>query len=306
VEARVVDLAGITEAALDAVRLAAEAKSIDLVARLLPVPRITGDPTRLQQVVWNLLSNAIKFTPRGGRVEVRLGTFDSHVQIEVADTGEGIRSDFLPYVFDRFRQADGTTTRAHSGLGLGLAIVRHLVELHGGQVRAHSDGEGRGALFTVRLPVAAVRRDLAGDDAPSLRVRGAEGGLLLSGVDVLVVDDETDARELVAAVLSESGARVVTVGSVLEAIRAVEHHRPHVVVSDIGMPSEDGYTLMTRLRDLEPRLGHIPAAALTAYATVQDRTRALFAGYASHLPKPVDPAELTAVVANLAGRSSRA
>jgi PAS domain S-box-containing protein len=311
VEARPVDLPSITEAALDAVRLAAEAKTIDLVARLDAVPQITGDPTRLQQVVWNLLSNAIKFTPKGGWVQVRLAAIDSHVEIEVADNGEGIRPDFLPYVFDRFRQADGTTTRQHSGLGLGLAIVRHLVELHGGSVRARSEGEGRGAVFSVRLPVAAVRPKAAGqggdgdDPAHARRALAGESMLPLSGLHVLVVDDETDARELVAAVLTESGARVVAVGSVAEALRAVERQRPDVLVSDIGMPSEDGYCLMRQLRAMEKTVGRIPAAALTAYATVQDRTRALFAGYSSHLPKPIDPAELTAVVANLAGRPAR-
>ena len=309
VEASPVDLPSITEAALDAVRLAAEAKSIDLVARLDPVPQITGDPTRLQQVVWNLLSNAIKFTPKGGWVRVSLATVDSYVEIEVADNGEGIRADFLPYVFDRFRQADGTTTRQHSGLGLGLAIVRHLVELHGGSVRAESEGEGRGALFSVRLPVAAVRPKLSGahggdpDETSHIRRSFASDGILpLAGLHVLVVDDETDARELVAAVLTESGAHVIAVASVAEALRSVQRHRPDVLVSDIGMPCEDGYSLMRKLRAMEKTVGRIPAAALTAYATVQDRTRALFAGYSSHLPKPIDPAELTAVVANLAGR----
>ena len=307
VEVLLVDLPSVTEAALDAVRLAAEAKSISLVATLEPVPQLAGDPTRLQQVVWNLLSNAIKFTPKGGRVEVRLTTVASHVEVVVVDNGEGIRPDFLPYVFDRFRQADGTTTRAHSGLGLGLAIVRHLVELHGGSVRAHSDGEGMGAVFTVRLPVAAVRPKPYDDPKPDSTRRDSqlESALPLSGLRVVVVDDEMDARELVAAVLTESGARVVAVSSVSEAIQAVERHRPDVLVSDIGMPSEDGYSLMRRLRAMEKTVGRIPAAALTAYATVQDRTRALLAGYSSHLPKPIEPAELTQVVATLAGRPGR-
>jgi signal transduction histidine kinase len=305
VEARVVDVPMVTEAALDAVRLAAEAKGIDLTAIIDPVPQVSGDPTRLQQVVWNLLSNAIKFTAKGGRVEVKVATVDSHVEIAVCDDGEGIRADFLPYVFDRFRQADGTTTRAHAGLGLGLAIVRHLVELHGGSVRAHSDGVGKGALFSVRLPVAAVRSK--GDDAvpTSMRHGGADAVLPLAGLRVVVVDDEVDARDLVATVLSEGGANVIAVGSVAEAIQAVERHRPDVLVSDIGMPCEDGYSLIRRIRAMEKTVGRIPAAALTAYATVQDRTRALFAGYTSHLPKPIDPAELTAVVANLAGRPVR-
>jgi PAS domain S-box-containing protein len=306
VEVRTVDVPAVTEAALDAVRLAAEAKSIELVARIEIVPQLAGDPTRLQQVVWNLLSNAIKFTPKGGRVEVRVSTVESHVEIVVGDNGEGIRADFLPYVFDRFRQADGTTTRAHSGLGLGLAIVRHLVELHGGSVRAHSEGVGKGAVFSVRLPVPAVRpRPFEDSKQDSGRPGPGELTRPLAGLRVLVVDDETDARELVAAVLTESGARVVAVSSVSEAIQAVVRHPPDVLVSDIGMPSEDGYALMRRLRDMEKTVGRIPAAALTAYATVQDRTRALLAGYSSHLPKPIEPAELTAVVANLAGRPTR-
>jgi PAS domain S-box-containing protein len=306
VDVRPVDLPAVTEAALDAVRLAAEVKNIDLVARIERVPELAGDPTRLQQVVWNLLSNAIKFTQRGGRVEVRVGVADSHVEIVISDNGEGIRKDFLPYVFDRFRQADGTTTRAHSGLGLGLAIVRHLVELHGGSVRAESDGEGKGAVFSVWLPVAAVRPKPEVEPRPGAALPLiADHALPLAGLRVLVVDDEADARELVAAVLTESGARVVAVGSVPEAILAVERHRPDVLVSDIGMPTEDGYSLMRRLRAMEKTVGRIPAAALTAYATVQDRTRALLAGYSSHLPKPIEPAELTAVVANLAGRPAR-
>jgi PAS domain S-box-containing protein len=304
VDVRTVDMPSVTEAAIDAVRLAAEAKTIAIAAEIDEVPQLAGDPTRLQQVVWNLLSNAIKFTPKGGRVEVKLACVDSHVELSVADNGQGIRADFLPYVFDRFRQADGTTTRAHSGLGLGLAIVRHLVELHGGSVRAHSDGEGKGALFAVRLPVAAVRPKLM-DESRDADPRMGDGELPLGGLRVLVVDDEVDARELVAAVLTEGGARVTAVSSVNEAIEVIEQNRPDVLVSDIGMPSEDGYSLIRRLRAMEKQVGRIPAAALTAYASVQDRTRALLAGYSSHLPKPIEPAELTAVVANLAGRPAR-
>ncbi len=292
VEVRLVDVPTVTEAALDAVRLAAEAKSINLVARLDPVPQLAGDPTRLQQVVWNLLSNAIKFTPKGGRVEVRVTTVDSHVEIEVTDNGEGIRADFLPYVFDRFRQADGTTTRAHSGARPGpghrAPPGRAPRRLGAGAERR----EGRGAVFSVRLPVAAVRPKPLDDGSADLgrAQRGApgEGTLPLSGLRVVVVDDETDARELVAAVLTESGARVIAVGSVAEAILAIERHRPDVLVSDIGMPSEDGYSLMRKLKAMEKTVGRIPAAALTAYATVQDRTRALFAG-----TRPTSPSRST-------------
>ena len=306
VDVRTVDMPSVTEAAIDAVRLAAESKGIEIVPRIDAVPVLAGDPTRLQQVVWNLLSNAIKFTPKGGRVDVRLACVESHVELEIADNGLGISADFLPYVFDRFRQADGTTTRTHSGLGLGLAIVRHLVELHGGSVRALSDGEGRGAIFAVRLPIAAVRPrsqdDVAFDGAG---YRAPSGPRPLCGIPVLVVDDETAARERVAAVRADGGASVTAVGSAREAIAAIEIARPDVLVSDIGMPSEDGYTLIRRIRAMEKTVGRIPAAALTAYASVQDRTRALLAGYSSHLPKPVEPAELTAVVANLAGRPPR-
>jgi PAS domain S-box-containing protein len=308
VEVRPVHLPAVIEAAIDSVRLAADARGIELRTRIGKVAEITGDPTRLQQVIWNLLSNAIKFTPRGGHVDVVLCQVDSHIEVEVVDDGQGIPIEFLPFVFDRFRQADGTTTRAHNGLGLGLAIVRHLVEIHGGSVRAESGGVGNGATFNVKLPIAAVKFRAA-----SLDDDGGRGGRAASpaqppplhGVQVLVVDDETDARELVAMVLTEQGAGVTAVGSVPEALQAIERHKPDVLVSDIGMPSEDGYTLIRRVKAMEKKVGKIPAAALTAYAGVQDRTRALLAGYSSHLPKPIEPSELAAVVANLAGRTVR-
>ncbi len=307
VEIRAVALSEVIEAAIDSVRLAAEARGIDVRAYLASTPPISGDPTRLQQVVWNLLSNAIKFTSKGGHVVLALRQIESQIEIEVSDDGQGISADFLPYVFDRFRQADGTTTRAHNGLGLGLAIVRHLVELHGGSVRAESGGPGYGSSFVVRLPIAAVQprseppqaiedgvNDVVFDDLPPLH-----------GVTVLVVDDESDAREILTMVLTEQGARVVAVGSVAEALDAIALSKPDVLVSDIGMPREDGYTLIRLVKAMEKRIGKIPAAALTAYAGVQDRTRALLAGYSSHLPKPIEPAELVAVVANLAGRTAR-
>jgi PAS domain S-box-containing protein len=302
VEVLPVDLRSVTTAAIDAVRLAAESKGIQLVTRVEEVPQIAGDGTRLQQVVWNLLCNAIKFTQRGGRVALRLERVESHVEIEVADDGQGIRADFLPYVFERFRQADGTTTRSHGGLGLGLAIVRHLVELHGGSVRVQSEGSGRGAAFLVKLPIAPVR-PLPEGGADAARWNGS-GQRRLEGVRVLVVDDEADARDLVAAVLSEGGAAVVAVGSVPEAIEAAVRHVPDVLVSDIGMPIEDGYSLIRKIRAMGGPVARIPAAALTAYASVQDRTRALSAGYSSHLPKPIEPGELMTVVAGLAGRAA--
>jgi PAS domain S-box-containing protein len=308
VEVRHVNLPAVIEAAIDSVRLAADARGIELRTRIGKVAEITGDPTRLQQVIWNLLSNAIKFTPRGGHVDVALRQVESHVEVEVVDDGQGIPSDFLPFVFDRFRQADGTTTRAHNGLGLGLAIVRHLVEIHGGSVRAESGGVGSGATFNVKLPIAAVKLRTASLEDRSVKRRPEmddEEPPPLHGVEVLVVDDETDARELVAMVLIEQGAGVTAVGSVPEALQAIERHKPDVLVSDIGMPSEDGYTLIRRVKAMEKKVGKIPAAALTAYAGVQDRTRALLAGYSSHLPKPIEPAELAAVVASLAGRTVR-
>jgi signal transduction histidine kinase/ActR/RegA family two-component response regulator len=307
VEVHAVELPAVVEAAIDSVRLAAEARGIELSSILSPTPTISGDPTRLQQVVWNLLSNAIKFTSKGGHVALTLRQVESQIELEVVDDGQGIAADFLPYVFDRFRQADGTTTRAHNGLGLGLAIVRHLVELHGGSVRAESGGHGHGSSFLVRLPIAAVwsrpeaveppvstENEVVFDELPPLH-----------GVTVLVVDDESDAREILTMVLTEQGARVIAVGSVIEAIDAIERGKPDVLVSDIGMPREDGYTLIRLVKAMEKRIGKIPAAALTAYAGVQDRTRALLAGYSSHLPKPIEPAELAAVVANLAGRTTR-
>jgi PAS domain S-box-containing protein len=308
VDVRPVNLPAVIDAAIDSVRLAADARGIELRTSIDKVAEIMGDPTRLQQMVWNLLSNAIKFTPRGGHVDVMLRQVESHMEIEVSDDGQGIPVDFLPFVFDRFRQADGSTTRPHNGLGLGLNIVRHLSEIHGGSVRAKSGGVGHGASFTVKLPIAAVRlRALAaeGNDLKNGDPTGLEQPPPLHGVRVLVVDDESDARELVTMVLTEQGAGVIAVGSVPEALQAIELHKPDVLVSDIGMPCEDGYTLIRRVKAMEKRVGRIPAAALTAYAGVQDRTRALLAGYSSHLPKPIEPAELAAVVANLAGRTAR-
>ncbi len=314
VEVRPVDLRAVIEAAVEAVRLAADARGIALRPNLgADLPILAGDPTRLQQVVWNLLSNAIKFTPRGGHVDVRVHRAGGHVDIEVADDGPGIRRDFLPFVFDRFRQADGTTTRSHGGLGLGLAIVRHLVELHGGTASVESEGLGKGATFTVRLPLLDAR-SLTAVEPPSYPISRPAAGPVsrpsetpsprpLEGLSVLVVDDDLDARELVSTMLCEAGAEVVTAGSADEAMAAIHARRPDVLLSDIGMPGEDGYSLLRRVRALEPTLGLIPAAALTAYASPADRSRALSAGYASHVPKPFDPQELASVVAGLAGRA---
>jgi CheY-like chemotaxis protein/anti-sigma regulatory factor (Ser/Thr protein kinase) len=261
----------------------------------------------LQQVVWNLLSNAIKFTPRGGRVQVRLERVNSHVEITVADTGRGIAPEFLPHVFDRFRQADQTTTRTHGGLGLGLAIVRQLVELHGGSVRVESEGEGRGTSFSVSLPLLPLRQEAASDAPRAHPSARSEAEFAcppeLDGLRVLVVDDEPDTRELLAAVLTSCGAQVIQAATAAEAFEHVERTRPDVLITDIGMPEEDGYSLLARIRSLPPeRGGGMPAAALTAYARAEDRARALRSGFQMHVPKPVEPAELITIVANLAGR----
>jgi PAS domain S-box-containing protein len=303
---RAVDLATVVTAAAETARPAAEAKDIRLETLYdAQAEPISGDPDRLQQVVWNLLSNAIKFTPRGGRVQVRLKRAESHMEIAVEDTGVGIKPEFLPHVFDRFRQADQTTTRTHGGLGLGLAIVRQLVELHGGAVRVESEGEERGTSFTVSLPLTPPRREPASDIGRSHPVIRDAAELdcppELAGLRVLVVDDEPDTRELLAAVLAACGAQVIEAATAAEAFAQVE--RADLLVTDIGMPAEDGYSLLARIRALPPeRGGAIPAAALTAYARAEDRVRALRAGFQMHVPKPVEPAELITVVANLAGR----
>ncbi|HYE63950.1 MAG TPA: ATP-binding protein [Pyrinomonadaceae bacterium] len=304
------ELLPIIEAAVDSVRPAAEAKGIRLQVVLDPrAGLISGDPNRLQQVVWNLLSNAIKFTSKGGRVQVRLERVNSHVEIIVSDTGQGISPELLPFIFDRFRQADGSTSRTHGGLGLGLAIVRHLVELHGGTVQAKSLGEGQGATFTVKLPLMIARDKgfLARDG--ERRHPTAEGGSLLpcppvlDGLRVLVVDDEADARSLVTTILEQCGAEVMTAASAFEALELLEKSRPDVLVSDIGMPEMDGYALIRKVRALPAeRGGRTPAVALTAYARTEDRVRILSTGYQMHVAKPVEPTELAAAVASLAGR----
>jgi PAS domain S-box-containing protein len=296
-------------AAIDAVQPSADTKAIQLESVLEPSDnQVWGDPERLQQVVWNLLSNAIKFTPSGGRVEVRLEYVDSQVQIAVSDTGKGISADFLPYVFDRFRQADSTSTRVHKGLGLGLAIARHLVELHGGTIQAESQGSGQGATFTVKLPLRDVRSLETSLESEQSHVHPTIGDGVpldspptLNGLRVLVVDDEADVRKFVSTVLEECGAEVTAVGSVEEALAALQHLKPDVLVSDIGMPGEDGYALIRKVRELEADIGGgIPAVALTGYARVEDHREALSAGFQLHVAKPVRPAELIAVVASLA------
>jgi signal transduction histidine kinase len=300
-ELKAVDVGAVVETAVDAVTPAALAKSVELERRVAPAAGPAwADPHRLQQVVWNLLSNAVKFTPSGGRVTVAVERDDPHVVVRVDDTGQGIAPEFLPYIFDRFRQADSTTTRAHGGLGLGLAIVHHLVTLHRGTVTAASEGPDRGATFTVRLPLAPLRTAARFTSGAAI---GVDRLPALTGVRVLVVDDDADARDLVTAVLGQSGAEVVTASSTVEALDVLARARPHVLVSDLSMPGDDGYALLQRVRALGlDHDGWVPAVALTAFARAEDRARALAAGYAVHVSKPVEPDELVEVVARLASR----
>jgi PAS domain S-box-containing protein len=307
---RPVELAGVIEAALDTVRPAADAKQIKLEAILdASAGLVLADPNRLQQVVWNLLVNAIKFSPRGGRVQVRLEEIDSHVEITVEDNGPGIDPEFLPFIFDRFRQADSSSTRRHGGLGLGLAIVRHMVELHGGTVEASNQAHRSGAVFKVRLPRRSVSAEspLSSDRHPAEEETiWLESAPSLEGVKALIVDDEPDARELIGTVLTRLGAQATTVGSAAEAYEALRRDRFDVLLADIEMPEEDGYELIRTVRNLPPEHGALtPAVALTAYASAQDRVRALGAGFQMHVPKPVQPAELVAVVASLAKLATR-
>ena len=307
-DVRQVDPASFIEPAIEVLRPAAEAKDVRIQKVMdTGVVCVAGDPARLQQVVWNLLSNAIKFTPRGGKVQVRLERINSHIEIAVSDTGAGVSPEFLPHVFERFRQADQRTTRQQGGLGLGLAIVRHLVELHGGTVEADSPGEGRGATFVVKLPIVPVYQT----GNPAERVHPSARDTLptyqcperLDGLKVLVVDDEADTRELLRVGVGQCGAEVVTAGSAREALEAIAEERPELLISDIGMPGEDGYELIRKVRALPAAGGgRIPAIALTAYARTEDRLRALRAGYQSHIAKPVELAELVAVMASLLQR----
>ncbi|MBW4622796.1 MAG: PAS domain S-box protein [Cyanosarcina radialis HA8281-LM2] len=304
-----VDLVRVTMAAIEAMQPAADAKGIHLELKIAPVEEVSspsflvrGDRDRLQQVVLNLLSNAIKFTPQSGRVEVRLSLVDKtttrYAQIQVSDTGVGIAPEFLPHAFDRFRQADSTSARASKGLGLGLAIAHHLVKLHGGIIGVESPGKGQGATFTVRLPVWEKLEEVA-----EVEGERADTTISLTGLRVLVVDDDRDARQWMRVVLEERGAEAIAVGSVGAALEVLEQQRPDVLVSDIGMPGEDGYTLIRKLRELEPEIGgRIPAVALTAYARVEDYQKALAEGFQLHIAKPIRAAELVAIVASLARR----
>jgi CheY-like chemotaxis protein len=300
-DVRPVEPAAVIEAALDAVRPIAADRGITLVPALDPQSDpVYADPDRLQQVVWNLLTNAIKFTPRGGRVDVRLERSGAWAEITVKDTGQGIEPDVLPYIFDRFRQADSSSTRTHGGLGIGLALVRHLAQLQGGTVAAESPGPGRGATFRVRLPQLAPPPETSEEHTPARRMTSVTPLGSLDGVRVLVVDDERDTLELFDGILAMSGAEVRRAVSSAEGLDILERWRADVIVSDIEMPRDDGYAFIQRVRGLPAeRGGGTPAVAVTAHGSLDDRVRALAAGFQTHLPKPVEPAELVAVVASL-------
>ena len=299
-----VTFARVIESAIDSARPAIEAKGLRLSVVLDTEGVLSGDPGRLQQIVWNLLTNATKFTPRGGSIRVALRRDDSHLELSVSDSGQGIAPSFLEHVFDRFRQADPSTTRQHGGLGLGLSIAKNLVEMHGGTIEARSEGLGKGATFVVRVPIAALRRS----PVPQPPERKIELTAVMTappelvGLRVLVVDDEPDAREIVTAVLVQCGVVVTSAGSAADALDAVALEPPDVLISDIGMPDEDGYALIARIRAMpRSRGGATPAACLTGYTAASDRRRALDAGFNMHLAKPIEPTELIAVVANLGG-----
>jgi PAS domain S-box-containing protein len=303
INARPVDIATSVESALEAIRPAADAKQITIVVEREPYATVvTGDADRLQQVFWNLLSNAIKFTPRHGRVEVKISRFASQLGISVSDTGAGISPEFLPYIFNRFTQADTTSARQHAGLGLGLAIVKHIVELHGGVVTAESKGLGQGTTFRITLPVRALQRDGIEPPAQHAAANALTEEITLSQVRVLVVDDEAETRNLLKIMLTAHGAEVMTSSSAGEALARLDNSQPDILVSDIGMPVLDGYAFIKRVRALDSSHRDIPAIALTAYARAEDRMRALAAGFQMHVPKPVEASELVMVIASLVKR----
>jgi PAS domain S-box-containing protein len=308
-----IGLSSVVKAAMDSVQLAAEAKEIQLQMIVDPVAdNVKGDAARLQQVIWNLLANSIKFTPKGGKDTVKVDRATSLSQITVTDTGDGITSEFLPFVFDRFKQADGSMTRKHSGLGLGLAIARHLVEMHGGTIEANSEGEGQGSTFTVSLPLLvvstseAIATDSANVATPD-DLSAATNLVDLQGIRILVVDDEADARDMLRTLLEEFGADVITASSMRDALDVLSSPwKPDVLVSDIGMPGDDGYTLIKKVRALSPEQGGTtPAIALTGYVGVEERTRALTEGYQMFVPKPVEVSELATLIASLIGRPEK-
>jgi PAS domain S-box-containing protein len=306
-----INLTEVVEAAVDVVTPAANAKDISVEKKFDADCIVSGDAGRLQQVLWNILTNAVKFTPKGGRVEIRLQRVNSSVEISVSDNGEGISPEFLPFVFGRFQQSDKTKTRRHGGLGLGMAITRRIVELHGGTIRAESAGENLGATFKVRFPVMIIDRDKASEPNQSNNLHSLEkdnfpvnASMRLSGFQILIVDDEADARELITYVLTQHGASVTAASSVPEALEKFRSIRPDLIISDIEMPDEDGFSLIEKLNALNDQQNRkIPAIALTGQARSTERLKALSAGFEMHLAKPVEPAELLAVVANFANRN---
>ncbi|MET0751891.1 MAG: ATP-binding protein [Pyrinomonadaceae bacterium] len=306
-EVRQIDLIMVIESAIDVVAPAANAKDIRLQKILDTSCYVSGDSSRLQQVLWNLLSNAVKFTPKGGRVQICVERVNSSVEISVSDTGKGISEDFLPFVFERFKQSDTSTTRRFGGLGLGMAITRHIIELHGGTIRAESPGEDLGATFVVSLPVSIIHREKPAAETTGHNSAIDENGLLkialprLDDLNVLIVDDEADARDLLVTVLTGQGANVTAVSSVAEAVEKFRAQPPDLIVSDIEMPGEDGFSLIKKLRLFnQTQVRKIPAIALTAHARPSERLRVLSAGYQTHLAKPVEAAELLAVLASFA------
>ncbi|HMJ26158.1 MAG TPA: ATP-binding protein, partial [Pyrinomonadaceae bacterium] len=299
----------VIEAAIESVHPALAAKEIELQLFIEPGFMVRGDANRLQQIFWNLFTNAIKFTPKGGQVRVKTERNDAEVLIKVSDTGIGISAEFLPYIFDRFRQADGSTTRAHGGLGLGLSIVRHLVDLHQGKVEVNSDGKSLGSTFTVILPLAVMLTTNGNGDGESGPLKDAEllvkSPRILDGLKILVVDDDPDTRDLVTTILTRCGGEVRCSESAADALRAFQEFSPDLLVSDIGMPDEDGYRLIKKLRKLKSkRARQVPALALTAYATDEDRSLALSAGFQMHLSKPIEPEDLVSSIAAALGRES--
>jgi CheY-like chemotaxis protein/two-component sensor histidine kinase len=308
-EIQALNLTSIIEAAIDSVRPAAAAKSISFVTEVDgEIAEIHGDANRLQQIFWNLFSNAVKFTPERGCVTVSLGRQENQISIIVSDTGQGIAPEFLPFIFDRFRQADGSTTRKHGGLGLGLAIVRHLVELHGGTIQADSLGAGKGAAFTVTLPTASIQSSTVKDSQPPRSVNShgaANHNFALEGVRVFVVDDENDTRDLISVILRQHGADVHSYATASEVFQAIEEATPDLLVSDIGMPHEDGYALIKRLRQHQnPEISMLPALALTAYASLDDKAKTIRAGFDQHIAKPVYPDKLIEGVKRLAKKDA--
>jgi signal transduction histidine kinase/ActR/RegA family two-component response regulator len=303
-----VELPSVIQAAVEVVQLAADAKGVRLEVVVDPIAGpVTGDPNRIQQIVWNLVSNAIKFTPRGGKVQVTLERVNSHVELSVSDSGQGIDPEFLPHVFERFSQADASATKRHAGLGLGLTIVKNLTELHGGSVRAKSAGLGKGSTFIISLPISVVR-SLNVDHNRQHPATPIETAFVsspdLAGINVMVVDDDLDALELVKCVLEGCKARVTGCSSAAQCLDLLPESRPDVLITDIGMPHEDGYSLVRSLRALpKEKGGETPAVALTAFARSEDRRRAMLCGFDMHVSKPVEPGELVAVVARMARRT---